>query len=736
MASTNETTGDRRILVAALALLAAVTGAAFGRVFAGSAPAARLAAAGVLAVVVAALLVRRHILVSLVGGTALLFALVGLLVFPDSTWAGLPTPATFSEAVDALGRATTRAAQEVAPAPALPALLTAALIAVWAAATAAHGLAVRSRSPILALIPPAALLAFAGLVTDEGPRPGYVVAFLAASFAVMFGAAIENLGPWSRGGAVPHAGSAARWARRLGLAATAVALVLPGLLPGFRGGPFLRLDRPTGRVGVSPIVDIRPSLLQNPPANLFTVGSERPAYWRLLSLDRFDGRVWTASDPATRDTETVEEVDALVGPTPISATRIDQVFEIQELSTPWLPAAYQPVSAGVDDMETRWDPWTHTLQTEERTEPGLTYFVESMVAIPSNEALDRIDPRQSTADAFTALPPTLPSRVYGIAREITAGGETPFRKVLAIQSFLRTFRYDERVAAGHGIDDIVDFLERTRAGYCEQFAGTMAVLLRTLGIPSRVAIGFLPGDRDRTGRYQVTTAQVHAWPEAYFPPYGWLAFEPTPTRHNPAAGYLAQAPAGVRPDANVGAGAQAPDGIFSAEQREAFVGRAAYRQQASRLRPVPRERAGSPWRRLAVWALVAAAGAALLIPPVKAARRRMLVSRARTPTDRATAAYRVALSVAADVGFARRRGETLWEYRRRLLDDGIPATRLDRLTGTAGRALYSPRGVDAAHGDQAVRDARGVAGDMRRRVGPVRAMAGAIRPDFSSPGRP
>jgi transglutaminase-like putative cysteine protease len=729
MAPTSETTGDRRILLAALAALAAVTGAAFARVFQGSAPAIRLAAAGALAVAVGALLARRHVLVSLIVGAAALTALIGVLVFPGTTWGGLPTLDTLSAAVAALGRATTHAAREVPPAPALPSLMTAGLIAVWAAGTAAHALALRSRSPVLAVIPPAALLGFAGLVAGQGPRPAYVVAFLAAAFAVLYGAAIENMVPWARGGAVPRAGGAGRWARRLGLAAAAVAIALPGLLPGFRAGAVLRLDRPTGRVGVSPIVDIRPSLLTNPPADLFSVRSPEPAYWRLLSLDRFNGRIWTASDPRTRETETVQEIDALFGLPPIAATRLDQVFEIQDLSTPWLPAAFQPVQVFLDDVEARWDPWTHTIQSEERTESGLTYRVESLLAIPSSAALDGIDPRRSQPEAFTALPPSLPSRVYGIARELTADAPTAVRKVLAIQSFLRTFRYDERVAAGHGVDDIVNFLERTRAGYCEQFAGTMAVLLRTLGIPSRVAIGFLPGDRDRNGAFQVTTAQVHAWPEAYFAPYGWLAFEPTPTRHNPAAGYLAQAPAGVRPDANLGtpggAAAQSP----GAAQREAFE-RAPNPLVGPSRAPDAARRSGWPWRRMLAWGVMAAALGALLVQPVKAARRRMLLVRARTPTERVTAAYRVALSVAVDLGLARRPGETLWEYRTRLRDRGVPPERLDRLTGLTGRALYSARGVDPAHGEQAAADARAVVSALRRLVGPARAAAGAVRPAF------
>src|SRR5439155_3028342 len=96
------------------------------------------------------------------------------------------------------------------------------------------------------------------------------------------------------------------------------------------------------------------------------------------------------------------------------------------------------------------------------------------------------------------------------------------------------FSYDIRVPAGHDVNQILYFLTRSKRGYCEQFAGSMAVLLRSLGIPARVAVGFTPGTYDpRTETYQVTSQNAHAWVEVLFPRFGWLAFEPTPNRTNP-----------------------------------------------------------------------------------------------------------------------------------------------------------------------------------------------------------
>ena len=101
---------------------------------------------------------------------------------------------------------------------------------------------------------------------------------------------------------------------------------------------------------------------------------------------------------------------------------------------------------------------------------------------------------------------------------------------MALQTYFRAttnFTYDTRVAPSRSDDAVWDFLQSTR-GYCVQFATSMAIMARTLDIPARVAVGFLPGESDRNGSYVVSGQQTHAWPELYFEGYGWVRFEPTP----------------------------------------------------------------------------------------------------------------------------------------------------------------------------------------------------------------
>jgi hypothetical protein len=723
-----------RVLTGGLVLLGASTGLGLGAVFVGPGSTLRLVAAGAAAVLVGAALGRRNVLLSLLGAVVGLALAVGVLVFPATTWAGVPTRETLTVAQEAVARVARDAASQAAPAPALPSLLLASVVAVWAAAYAAHALAARAASPVLALLPPAALVAFAGMVADDGPHPIRAGALLAASFVVLFGAGLDRLRLW--GPILPWPGfrrwrlarGAGRHARRLAVAATAVALILPGLLPGFSADPLLDLTRGTGgQVSISPIVDIRPNLLRNRAVELFRVQAERPAYWRLLALDRFDGRLWDSTDPQADTGLLVPDrsvlADNLTQPRRGSVT-MEQRFIIAGLTTPWMPAAFVPRSVHVAGAF-RFDAIRDTLVRGGGTGPGLTYSVTSDVVAPSPEQLDSAAPPAADLvdPAYTQLPQNLPPRVSEIARNITVDQPNPYREILAIQSHLRTFTYDERAPAGHDTDDMLFFLERSRRGYCEQFAGTMAVLLRTLGYPSRVAIGFLPGVQDNQGAWRVTTEETHAWVEVFFPDFGWLAFEPTPTRENPTGrSYILPAVQG--------------DGTRSFIGEEGFLRNLDERQLGGQPvgEPGPLDAPEQPSAPPDPWVLVLLGlGLAMLvavaIPLAKAWLRRQALARARSPSERVVAAFGVLQGVAADLGLGRRGGETLHEYRRRLRESiALSDGHLDTVTGLVEVALYSKGSVPPESAVAAVTASRAVVGDLRRSVGVRRRVLGALRP--------
>ena len=270
----------------------------------------------------------------------------------------------------------------------------------------------------------------------------------------------------------------------------------------------------------------------------------------------------------------------------------------------------------------------------------------------------------------------------------------------------------------------------------------MAVMLRALGIPSRVAVGFTQGSLDpKSGTYSVTTADAHAWVEVLFPGYGWIPFEPTPGRSNPVNGHIVRGarqglggnPTQSGANAN-GKGTRGNGNIIRTRDpdRGRFAGRKGSTfdpgRGAGTVNTTPRSYTGLILLILAALVGVAAVG----IPAWKMFSRRRELARAHTPRAVALAAYRLFASRAADLGFGRSPGETMTEYRARLHRD-IPSPNgdLDRLTRIAAVAAYSghdPTGRDAA---EAVSAGKTAIASVRKDVPVIRRMAGMFRPSVS-----
>ena len=128
------------------------------------------------------------------------------------------------------------------------------------------------------------------------------------------------------------------------------------------------------------------------------------------------------------------------------------------------------------------------------------------------------------------FPQDLPPSLVELSNEVVADAKTPAAKAAAIQDFLRDgdYTYSVEPLPGMGYEALENFLTRDKQGYCEQFASAMAMMARVAGIPSRVAIGFLPGDQVGDS-WEVSVKDMHAWPELYFSTWGWVRFEPTPS---------------------------------------------------------------------------------------------------------------------------------------------------------------------------------------------------------------
>jgi transglutaminase-like putative cysteine protease len=753
--------GSRLLLLTALLTLSAVSAAAFGRVFQGSRPTLQLIAAAGAAVLLAGALENRHVaLATLVSAVGLAVA-IGLLVFRSTTWFGLPTATTFRAAVRAWEAIGQTARTEVAPTRPFAPLFLAGLTAVWAASFSSHALASRARSPFLALLPPAGLLAFTSIILEEGARPLYVLVFLTAAIAVLFADGLRRVGQWgpitvwhARRKARLTTSSTTRGARWVAVVTLAVAMFLPGILPGYRAQGLVRVHGPQSgaQVTIDPIVQIKPYLRLTQPVPLFTVRATQAAYWRLTTLDQFTGKLWTSSD-----LEATGGFPVRSGPLPGAVDRsggkvIAQHFQFLRLSQTLLPAASEPVV--FDGTATaRYDPRTGALVVPGGASKGFTYDVRSVEVIPSPKELEDVASLAAAGAArYTLLPEGMRHRaeITELASEWTEAARDPYRKILAIQDRLRNpkyFTYSENVPAGHGADDILHFLTVTRRGYCEQFAGSMAVLLRSLGIPARVAVGFTPGiPQGTTGKstlLRVTTQQAHAWVEVLFPKYGWLAFEPTPSRFNAeAASYAFPF---TNPPSETG-------GNKSGQKCERLVtGPAAHEPQNCLQgdtggKPGAERPTGEPpgskslrtpastghrvsGQALIWWGLL---GAALLfgagIPFVKLARRRLILRKARGASEVVLAAFRVLDERAGDVGLGRWPAETLREYGDRLVVSvkGLDGN-MESLTRLAGRAAYSAGTISDDQAEEARTTAREVGRTIRRSAGVERRILGSLR---------
>ena len=131
---------------------------------------------------------------------------------------------------------------------------------------------------------------------------------------------------------------------------------------------------------------------------------------------------------------------------------------------------------------------------------------------------------------YTQLTPDLPRRVKDLAASLTADAETPYDKALAVEAHLKTLPYNLEVEPPpYDADGVDHFLFEQGQGYSEYFASSMAVMLRSVGVPARVAVGYTTGDPlESVPAYTVTDSHSHAWVEVYFPGYDWIPFEPTP----------------------------------------------------------------------------------------------------------------------------------------------------------------------------------------------------------------
>jgi transglutaminase-like putative cysteine protease len=416
---------------------------------------------------------------------------------------------------------------------------TLAGVALVVSIVMADSFAFRAEARGEALVPGGVLFVFIAALSSDRLRVVLTVLLIAAGIVAVV--ALRALHDRHRRVELRSTRSAASLAVPAALAtAVAVAVVAGVVGPRIPGAGAEPMYETRGRGGgvtniISPLVDIRSRLTSRGDVELFRVNADAPAYWRVTTLPAFDGQRFSLPQ---RRLERIEDGgDAALG----GAPEIRQQIQVVSLGGVLIPAAADPVGAqGFSDgeqLDLSLNRDTSSLLAPDDLAPGDLFRIISARPELTPDVLRAATSVAPPDEIFTELPDDLPEIVEQLAREVTAGTTSSYDAAMAMQEWFRDpneFRYSLEVQSGHGTNAIESFFNE-RVGYCEQFAATFATMARTLGIPSRVAVGFTPGVLNDEGWYSVIGKNAHAWPELWFDGVGWVPFEPTPGRGAPGA---------------------------------------------------------------------------------------------------------------------------------------------------------------------------------------------------------
>ena len=455
---------------------------------------------------------------------------------PHELWLGLPSFTAIGHWFQAAGETGTVLRSAIVPVPPQGPALQLAIVTTFVVACASAWSAAKPDAALSTLVPQFALfIAIAAL--GKGAYTATAVVWLLAMFAFLL---VHNTVHTSQGQADFRSATPRRSRLVAGGAIGAAAAVFLAAfvgpqLPSASSPPLLKYrnfgsnDGPAVIRTISPLVSIRDQLNQTEDIELFTVQANRPARWRLMALEAYDGEQWALH----RDTESHDSLPEAQPEPNAQVAQVNQRFSMGPYGGEWLPAAYKAIKTGpIDDLKVIHESSTLIIKREDHT--GLLYDVTSELvgATPSalRAASPRIDSKKPGVARNLLIPKNLPPIVRQIATNITRDKATQYDKALAIQNYFRdNFEYDATINLSDNDDATVRFLTTERSGFCQQFASTFGLMARSLGMPTRLAVGFQPGAFD--GKvYRVSTKDAHAWPEVYFEGIGWIGFEPTPSR--------------------------------------------------------------------------------------------------------------------------------------------------------------------------------------------------------------
>ncbi len=340
------------------------------------------------------------------------------------------------------------------------------------------------------------------------------------------------------------------------------------------------------------------------------VQASKPEYWKTENLDVFDGRGWVQQSVGAEDAQDTIAAANLKRWTQtlhvtIRAMKTDNVIASGLAAAPpthvdgvdagvsdgtWIDpsglgpgdsydiSAYDPApspsqlaAAGTDYPNVLLPPYLTLSIPTDATAPGAVPL-GAPVTTPQQVIFPPFGSRvgaaysPSTPNPAVALAGSPYARAYAEVRHLVRGSATPYAYVLKVKRFLDSGAYGYNEDPPPSRYPLETFLFSDKIGYCQQFAGAMALLLRMGGIPARVATGFATGTYDSaTHSWVVTDTDAHAWVEAWFPGFGWVRFDPTPAAAPALGGHVPSAP--IKGSASSGSAAPSSHGLAGTPAR-------------------------------------------------------------------------------------------------------------------------------------------------------------------------
>jgi len=664
----------------------------------------------------------------------------------------VPTPQALGSFRSGLAGTGTALRETVVPAAATGPRLLLAFVATFVAAALTEVIARRFAAPVGAIGPSVALY-IACTALGEGPWAAATAAYGIAIGLYLVALHADELAErrtWFRADH-PHRPAVVAGGIGTVVVVVATALVVGPALPGAGGDALLDYRRLGGEgdgggaiTTENPFLSIASQLRDNSDAEAFRVRTSngKAYYWRVTALDEVDGDTWTTADRSNR----AAPVSALAKPGAPDGARepegarelVSQSFALSGAQF-WLPAAYRPFD--VDTPGVSALPGLSSLFRADEDSSITNYTVRSEVVTPTDDALRRVsDAALAGHEQDTKPGRNVSNRVRQEAARITADARGPYERALALEQYFQgDFIYDLDADYSGSSAALDRFVFEDRRGFCQQFAGAFAAMARSVGLPTRIAIGYQARAAESDGTYRATGADAHAWPEVWLgDEIGWYAFEPTKTRRVPGTG---------RGDETVPA---LPEPVAPAppttDPANAVPQPTAAPTTAPTAAPPPTTAAAAPARSgggipralllaVLVITLAVAAGAAGVGAVLLRARRRTRDRRdAPDPRRRVTGAWDEALDHLATVGVSPRPSATPMEFALRQApahgagDAGPPLVDLARLQTAAVFAPEPPSDDEARRAWEAV-------GRIERAVRAGTTRRDRLRSQFRRPRR-